>query len=106
MPNNAKSAAGKEVLKMVENNDLEGFKESTHALTHLELDRQMGECKPQALFMCGEADGLIPVVMKEFPSKLSNGKGKFVVVKGAGHLPIVPQSFRAAVVNFLANVGE
>src|SRR5262249_6622763 len=67
LPATAKSRVGKEISKMIEGNDLDGFRKTTYAITHLELDNEMGKCEVPGLFVVGQADGLLPNIMKEYP---------------------------------------
>jgi pimeloyl-ACP methyl ester carboxylesterase len=90
------------VKDMVGTNSLEGFKKSVQALWEYDLTPLMKESKVKGCFVVGSGDGVLPGVMK----KMAEGYGagaEYVVVEGAGHLPMVekPGEFAETVTKFL-----
>jgi pimeloyl-ACP methyl ester carboxylesterase len=87
---------------MVKNNSLDGFKKSVEALFEYDLKEEMKSSKVKGLFVVGSSDGVLPGVMKEMASEYGTGAG-YVVIEGAGHLPMVekPERFAEVVGKFL-----
>lgn len=92
------------VKSMVQNNSLEGFKKSVEALFEYDMKAEMKEFTGEGLFVVGGGDGVLPGTMKEMAASLGKGAG-YVVIDGAGHLPMVekPQQFAEAVTKFLSS---
>ena len=92
------------VKEMVRTNSLEGFKKSVQALWEYDLTPLMKESKVKGAFVVGSGDGVLPGVMKEMADGYGDKGTGYVVVEGAGHLPMVekPAEFAEAVTKFLS----
>ncbi|EEH07948.1 alpha/beta hydrolase [Histoplasma capsulatum G186AR] len=93
------------VKDMVGGNSLEGFRRVVEALLEYDLVEEMGryEGGPGA-FLAGEKDGLLPKTMRDMVGMMRKGSAvEFLVVEGAGHLPMVerPERFAELVSGFL-----
>ena len=90
------------VKAMVESNSLEGFRKSVEALWDYDLREEMQACAVRGAFVVGGGDGVLPGVMKEMAKGVGEG-AEYVVVDGAGHLPMVekPREFAEVVTKFL-----
>ncbi len=91
------------VKGMVQSNSLEGFKESVQALWEYDLTPLMKESKVKGAFVVGSGDGVLPGVMKKMAEGYGEGGAEYIVIEGAGHLPMVekPKEFAEAVTKFL-----
>lgn len=76
------------VKDMVVRNSLEGFKNSVKALWEYDMQPKMKDAKVRGIFLVGSGDGVLPKTMKEM-SERYGGESEFVVIEGAGHLPMV-----------------
>ena len=87
---------------MVQNNSLRGFKKSVEALYDYDMSSAMKECTIKAAFVVGSGDGVLPGAMKEMAAQTGGG-AEYMVVGGAGHLPMVekPEDFAGLVTEFL-----
>ena len=87
---------------MVKSNDLDGFKKSVEALFKYDLRKGMKESRVRAAFVVGAGDGVLPATMKEMAAAYGNG-AEYVLIDGAGHLPMVekPQEFAVVVTKFM-----
>lgn len=92
------------VKEMVATNSLEGFKKSVEALFEYDLKEEMKSYAGKGAFLVGSGDGVLPGTMKEMAQSLGEKKGEYVVVEGAGHLPMVEKGQEVAdfVTKFLA----
>ena len=92
------------VKEMVVTNSLEGFKKSVEALFEYNLNEEMKSYDGKGAFLVGSGDGVLPGTMKEMARNLGKGGGEYVVLEGAGHLPMVEKGSEVAdfVTRFLA----
>ena len=91
------------VKEMVKNNSREGFKKSVNALFEYDMKDAMKDAKVKGMFLVGANDGVLPKTMKEMSESYGSG-AEYVVIEGAGHLPMVekPERFAEVVSKFLA----
>jgi pimeloyl-ACP methyl ester carboxylesterase len=91
------------VKDMVRTNSLEGFRKSVQALWEYDLTPLMKAAKVRGCFVVGSGDGVLPGVMKKMADGYGEKGAEYVVVEGAGHLPMVekPKEFADAVTRFL-----
>jgi pimeloyl-ACP methyl ester carboxylesterase len=89
----------------VASHSLEGFKKSVNALFEYDMRPLMRESKTKTTFLVGEKDGVLPATMKEMVAAMGQNGAGYVVIEGAGHLPMVekPQEFAQAVTDFLVS---
>lgn len=92
------------VKKMVETNDLEGFKGSVTALFEYDLKEEMKSSEVRGAFVVGGGDGVLPGTMKDMAAAYGKSGAEYVVIEQAGHLPMVekPEEFAKVVEKFLA----
>jgi pimeloyl-ACP methyl ester carboxylesterase len=92
-----------EVKEMVKTNSLEGFKKSVEALFEYDLKEEMKASKVRGMFVVGSEDGVLPGTMKEMASAYGRDGAGYIVIDGAGHLPMVekPREFADVVSKFL-----
>ena len=92
------------VKEMVKTNSLEGFMKSVQALFEYDLKEEMKEYAGKGAFLVGSGDGVLPGTMKAMAESLGKDGGEYVVVEGAGHLPMVEKGQDVAefVTKFLA----
>ena len=76
------------VKGMVHNNSLDGFKKSVEALYEYDIKEEMKKASVKAAFVVGSGDGVLPDTMKEMSTEYGKG-AEYVIVDGAGHLPMV-----------------
>lgn len=90
------------VKAMVESNSLQGFKKSVEALFEYDLRAEMKESPVRGAFVVGGGDGVLPGTMKDMAAAYGT-VADYVVVEGAGHLPMVekPQEFAEIVTKFM-----
>jgi pimeloyl-ACP methyl ester carboxylesterase len=100
----AMEAGVAKVKEMVATNSLEGFKKSVEALFLYDLEEEMKSYTGKGAFLVGSGDGILPGTMKEMAKRLGKEGGEYVVVDGAGHLPMVEKGQEVAdfVTKFLA----
>ena len=79
------------VQNMVMTNSLDGFKKSVEALFEYDLRAEMKGCAVKGAFVVGSGDGKLPGVMKEMAAEFGHG-AEYMVIDGAGHLPMVEQA--------------
>lgn len=93
------------VKKMVHDNSLAGFKKSVQALFAYDLKEEMKTSKVKGAFFVGGGDGVLPGTMKEMAASYGASGAGYVVIDGAGHLPMVekPKEFAQAVEKFLGS---
>ncbi|KAK2623745.1 hypothetical protein QTJ16_006926 [Diplocarpon rosae] len=91
------------VKEMVKNNSLEGFRRSVQALFDYDLREEMKTSTVKGAFVVGGSDGVLPGTMKEMAVSHGKNGATYVVVDGAGHLPMVekPKEFAAVITKFL-----
>ena len=91
------------VKEMVRTNSLEGFKKSVQALWEYDLTPLMNGAKVKGCFVVGSGDGVLPTGMKKMAEGYGEKGAEYVVIEGAGHLPMVekPREFAEAVTKFL-----
>lgn len=91
------------VNKMVETNDLQGFKGSVTALFEYDLKEEMKSSEVKGAFVVGGGDGVLPGTMKEMAAAYGKSGAEYVVIEQAGHLPMVekPEEFAKVVEKFL-----
>jgi pimeloyl-ACP methyl ester carboxylesterase len=92
-----------EVKGMVQQNSLEGFKRSVQALWEYDLTPLMREAGVKGAFVVGSGDGVLPDVMRKMADEYGDKGAEYVVIEGAGHLPMVekPGEFAEAVTKVL-----
>ncbi|KAI9758146.1 MAG: hypothetical protein M4579_003178 [Chaenotheca gracillima] len=92
------------VKAMVESNSLAGFKKTVEALFAYDLRGEMKVSEVRGAFVVGSGDGVLPGAMKEMAASYGKNGAEYVVVDGAGHLPMVeePRKFEAVISKFLA----
>ncbi|KAI9665907.1 MAG: hypothetical protein M1821_003842 [Bathelium mastoideum] len=97
----AEAKIGK-VKRMVHENSLDGFKKAVQALFEYDISEDMKNASVRAAFVVGGGDGILPNTMKEMSAEYGKG-AEFVVIDGAGHLPMVekPKEVASFVTNFL-----
>ena len=90
------------IKRMVQDNSLDGFKKSVEALYGYDMSSEMKECTVKGAFVVGSGDGVLPGAMKDMATQLGGG-AEYMVVDGAGHLPMVekPEDFARLVTKFL-----
>ncbi|OJD18847.1 hypothetical protein AJ78_01180 [Emergomyces pasteurianus Ep9510] len=101
------------VNEMVRGNSMEGFKKGVEALFQYDLREEMGSYTGgKGAFLVGDRDGVLPKTMREMVEMMGKEVGRegeegsaaeFLVVEGAGHLPMVerPERFEELVSEFL-----
>lgn len=91
------------VKQMVASNSLEGFRHSVKALWEYDLKEEMKGAGVEGMFLVGSADGVLPKSMKDMAEEYGRGGGKYEIIEGAGHLPMVekPEKFAKVVNGFL-----
>jgi pimeloyl-ACP methyl ester carboxylesterase len=87
---------------MVKFNNLDGFKKGVEALFEYDLRKGMKESRVRGAFVVGAGDGVLPTTMKEMAAAYGNGTD-YVVIDGAGHLPMIekPQEFAEVATKFM-----
>ncbi|OJD28214.1 hypothetical protein ACJ73_00397 [Blastomyces percursus] len=101
------------VKEMVRDNSLEGFRRVAEALFQYDLREEMCRYKgAKGAFLVGDEDGVLPKTMREMVGMMGRGDAgqesepaaEFLVVEGAGHLPMVekPERFEELVSGFLS----
>ena len=90
------------IKAMVESNSLDGFKKSVESLYDYDMSSEMKACTIKGAFVVGSGDGALPGAMKEMAAQLGSG-AEYMVIDGAGHLPMVekPEYFAQFVTKFL-----
>ncbi|ODH50838.1 hypothetical protein GX48_02979 [Paracoccidioides brasiliensis] len=90
------------VKEIVRGNSLEGFKNGVEVLYMYDLVDEMGKSEKRGAFLVGDGDGVLPKTMREMVGMMGAG-AEFLVVEGAGHLPMVekPERFERLVSGFL-----
>ncbi|EGE80724.1 alpha/beta hydrolase [Blastomyces dermatitidis ATCC 18188] len=100
------------VKEMVKDNSLGGFRRVAEALFQYDLREEMGRYRgAKGAFLVGDEDGVLPKTMREMVGMMGRGDARkesepaaeFLVVEGAGHLPMVekPERFEELVSGFL-----
>ena len=91
------------VKKMVHDNSLGGFKQGVQALYQYDMKEEMKTATVKAAFLVGNGDGVLPNTMKEMSAEYGQG-AEYVVIDGAGHLPMVerPKEVAGFVTKFLS----
>lgn len=102
--NDATEKEVERVKAMVRDNSLEGFKKSVRALWEYDFRPLMKESKVKGAFFVGSRDGVLPRAMKGMAESYGEKGAEYVVIGGAGHLPMVekPNEFAEAVIKFLS----
>ncbi|KAF2086033.1 alpha/beta-hydrolase [Saccharata proteae CBS 121410] len=87
------------VKAAVASNSLEGFKESVKALWEYDYSDRMKASRVKGAFVVGERDGKLPARMRGMAERYGKDVGgaegwekRFLVVEGAGHLPMVERA--------------
>jgi pimeloyl-ACP methyl ester carboxylesterase len=90
------------VKRMVETNDLAGFKKSVRALYQYDFRPEMPSGAVRGMFLAGANDGVLPQTMRTMAESYGTG-APFAIVPDAGHLPMVeqPESFTDAILGFV-----
>lgn len=91
------------VKKMVESNNLEGFRKGVEALFAYNMEHDMKKSKIPGAFVVGSGDGFLPGTMKKMAQEYGDGGGQYKSIEAAGHLPMVekPAHFASFVTEFL-----
>lgn len=92
------------VKKMVESNSLGGFQKSIAALYDYDMTSEVKNSTLKGAFAVGSGDGVLPGAMKQMAADYGNSGTEYLVIDGAGHLPMVekPREFAEMVTKFLA----
>ena len=84
------------VKEMVAPNSLQGFKQSVEALFDYDLKEVMKSHTGKGAFLVGSGDSNSPGTMKEMAQSFGKDGVDYVVLEGAGHLPMVEEGQKVA----------